>query len=222
MPNTTPATSGQATLESDGAAPYHHGNLREACIDAGVALAGQGGPDAVTIRGVARLTGVSHTAPLHHFGDRAELMHEVAERGFEDLLSRLDRELRPGASPMAALRTYGIVYVLHAVDHPGLFGVMFAPCDDPPGRAAYDRLIGLCAAAQAAGELPGDDPVRLALLVWSTVHGLAALYGHMGLDSGVSGQPNDARDAAERTIDDLLGALVGSAVTSDRPRHAPA
>ena len=190
---------------------YHHGNLRAACVDAGIRLVEEDGPNAVTIRGVARMTGVSHTAPLHHFRDRAELMHEIAERGFDLLLERLAREARPGAGPLEALRTYGIVYVLQAVDHPGLFGVMFAPCDDPPGEAAYRRLVDLCAAAQTAGELPGDDPLRLALLVWSTVHGLAALYGHLGLDSGMSGQPTDARVAAERTLDDLLAALATSA-----------
>jgi AcrR family transcriptional regulator len=209
---TTPAPPRHEPAVPYGTPPaYHHGNLRAACVDAGVALAEQDGLDAVTIRGVARLTGVSHTAPLHHFRDRAELLHEVAERGFDHLVERLDRELRPGASPLEALRTYGLAYVQHAVDHPGLFGVMFAPCDDPPGRAAYERLIGLCAAAQAAGQLPGDDPFRLGLLVWSTVHGLAVLYGHMGLDSGSSGQPTDARAATERTLDDLLGALACSA-----------
>jgi AcrR family transcriptional regulator len=207
MPSTQTAPRHESP-EPYGAPPaYHHGNLRAACIDAGVALADQDGPDAVTVRGVARIAGVSHTAPLHHFRDRAELMHEVAERGFDLLVARLDRELRPGSGPLEALRAYGVVYVLHAVDHPGLFGVMFAPCDDPPGRVAYERLIGLCAAAQAAGRLPGDDPLRLALLVWSTVHGLASLYGHMGLDGGASGQPTDARAAAERTLDDLLDAL---------------
>lgn len=192
---------------------YHHGNLRVACIDAGIALAEADGPDAVTIRGVARLAGVSHTAPLHHFRDRAELLHEIAERGFELLLERLDRELRPGAGPLESLRTYGLIYVMQAVDHPGLFQVMFAPCDDPPGEAAYRRLIELCAAAQAAGEVSGDDPFRLGLLVWSTVHGLASLYGHMGLDSGTSGQPTDARIAAERTIDDLLAAAAAANAT---------
>lgn len=211
MPPTQNATHG--FVIADASAPaYHHGHLRLACIDAGVALAEVDGPDAVTIRGVARLTGVSHTAPLHHFRDRAELLHEVAERGFELLLERFEDEDRPDEGPLASLRTYGVVYVLQAVDHPGLFGVMFSPCDDPPGRAAYERLIGLCAAAQQAGELPGSDPFRLALLVWSTVHGLASLYGHMGLDSGASGQPMDARVAAERTIDDLFAALASGGV----------
>jgi AcrR family transcriptional regulator len=190
---------------------YHHGNLRATCVEAGVRLVEEEGPDAVTIRGVARIAGVSHTAPLHHFRDRAELLHEVAERGFDLLLERLDREIRPGSGPLESLRTYGLEYVLHAVDHPGLFQVMFAPCDDPPGEAAYRRLIELCAAAQAARELPGQDPFRLGLLFWSTVHGLASLYGHMGLDSGTSGQPTDARVAAERTLDDLISALSGTA-----------
>jgi AcrR family transcriptional regulator len=205
-------TAGQSRHEAAtpyGAPPaYHHGNLRAACVDAGIALAGTGGPDAVTIRGVARLAGVSHTAPLHHFRDRADLLHEIAERGFEQLLERLDRELRPGAGPLESLRSYGLAYVMQAVDHPGLFQVMFAPCDDPPGEAAYGRLIELCTAVQATGAIPGNDPVRLAMLVWSTVHGLASLYGNMGLDSGISGQPTDARVAAERTVDDLLDALA--------------
>ncbi len=212
MPTTSQPPRHEPAARYGSDAPYHHGNLRAACIEAGVALARRDGPDAVTIRGVARRTGVSHTAPLHHFRDRDELLHEIAERGFEILLERLERERRPGAGPREVLRAYGIAYVLQAVESPGLFQVMFAPCDDPPGEVAYRRLIELCAAAQAAGELPGDDPHRLALLVWSTVHGLAALYGHMGLARGTSGQPSDPRAAAERTIDDLLDALTAAPV----------
>lgn len=192
---------------------YHHGDLKAACIAAALSLVEEGGPDAVTIRGVARLAGVSHQAPLHHFRDREALLHEVAEHGFAELVARLDREVHPGAGPLESLRTYGVVYVLYAVERPGLFGVMFAPCDDPPGEGAYRRLIDLCAACQAAGELPGDDPFRLGLLVWSTVHGLAALYGHMGLGSGASGQPTDPRVAAERTLDDLIAGLAAGGAT---------
>jgi AcrR family transcriptional regulator len=211
MPTSHPSARHEVRSPYGTTDTYHHGNLRAACVEAGIQLVEAEGPDAVTIRGVARIAGVSHTAPLHHFRDRAELLHEVAERGFDLLLERLDREIRPGSGPLESLRTYGLEYVLHAVDHPGLFQVMFAPCDDPPGEAAYRRLIELCAAAQAARELPGQDPFRLGLLFWSTVHGLASLYGHMGLDSGTSGQPTDARVAAERTLDDLISALSGTA-----------
>lgn len=187
--------------------PYHHGDLRATCIQAGIRLVEEGGPDAVTIRGVARLAGVSHQAPLHHFRDRDALVHEIAERGFEMLTDRLDREMPAGAGPTAGLRAYGLIYVLHAVEHPGLFQLMFAPCDEPAGEAAYRRLIDLCAAAQASDELEGDDPLRLAMLLWSVVHGLAALYTSIGLESGLSGQPTDPRIAAEHALDDLLGAM---------------
>ena len=211
MPTRQPPTRHEVPAAYGATHTYHHGNLRAACVEAGIRLVEEDGPDAVTIRGVARIAGVSHTAPLHHFRDRDELLHEIAERGFELLVARLERETRPGAGPLESLRTYGVVYVLQAVEHPGLFQVMFAPCEDPPGEAAYRRLVDLCAATQAAGEVPGEDPLRLALLVWSTVHGLAALYGHMGLDSGMSGQPTDGRIAAERTLDDLISALTGAA-----------
>lgn len=186
---------------------YHHGDLRAACIQAGIDLVEEGGPDAVTIRGVARLTHVSHQAPLHHFRDRDALVHAIAERGFEMLTDRLDREMPAGAGPTVALRAYGLIYVSQAVEHPGLFQLMFAPCDEPTGEAAYRRLIDLCAAAQASGELAGDDPLRLAMLLWGLVHGVAALYTSIGLESGLSRQPTDPHIAAEHALDDLLGAL---------------
>lgn len=188
---------------------YHHGDLAAACVEAGVRLVETGGPDALTIRGVARLTGVSHTAPLHHFPDRPALVAAVAERGFDLMLERLAAEIGPDAGPRERLRAYGIAYVLHAADHPGLFSLMFGPTPHPAGEAAYLLLIQLCAEAQSAAELPGDDPFRLALLLWSTVHGLAGLFvaGHIAAGD-ISGQPSDPRVAATRTLDDLIGALI--------------
>ena len=112
---------------------YHHGDLAAACVEAGVSLVEEDGPDALTIRGVARLVGVSHTAPLHHFPDRAALVAAVAERGFDLLLERLEAEIGADAGPREQLRAYCIVYVLHAAEHPGLFSLMFGPSPHPPG-----------------------------------------------------------------------------------------
>jgi AcrR family transcriptional regulator len=120
---------------------YHHGNLRAACVEAGIRLVEEEGPDAVTIRGVARIAGVSHTAPLHHFRDRQELLDAVADRGFDILVERLDASLPRDATPLAALRAYGRVYVDHAVAHRGLFLLMFRPTAEIQGEASYRRLI---------------------------------------------------------------------------------
>jgi AcrR family transcriptional regulator len=188
---------------------YHHGDLAAACVAAGVQLVESGGPDALTIRGVARLVGVSHTAPLHHFPDRAALVAAVAERGFDLLLDRLAKEIGPDAGPRDRLRAYGIAYVIHGAAHPGLFTLMFGRSPHPAGQGAYDLLIDLCRASQAADELPGDDPYRLALLLWSTVHGLASLFVAGHIASGeISGQPSDVRLAATRTLDDLIDSLM--------------
>jgi AcrR family transcriptional regulator len=193
---------------------YHHGNLRAACVDAGIRLVEEDGPDAVTIRGVARIAGVSHTAPLHHFRDRQDLLDAVADRGFEVLVERLDASLAPDVTPTESLRAYGRAYVDHAVAHRGLFILMFRPTGEIQGEASYRRLIDLCAAAQAAGELPGDDPFRLALVLWTSVHGLAALYATSNLGSGhVRGQPTDPGVGTDAVLHDLLGALRVAATT---------
>ena len=193
---------------------YHHGHLRAACVEAGIRLVEDEGPDAVTIRGVARIAGVSHTAPLHHFRDRQELLDAVADRGFDLLVERLDASLAPDVTPTESLRAYGRAYVDHAVAHRGLFALMFRPTGEMQGEASYRRLIDLCAAAQAAGELPGDDPFRLALLLWSSVHGLAALYATSNLGSGhVTGQPTNPGVGTNAVLHDLLGALGAAATT---------
>ena len=67
------------------AKPYHHGNLREALLEAAIRLIAEVGPTAFTLREVARRAGVSHNAPYRHFHDREDLMAAVAAQGFREL-----------------------------------------------------------------------------------------------------------------------------------------
>jgi AcrR family transcriptional regulator len=64
---------------------YHHGQLRTALIQAGFDLLDSQGHEAVTVRGVARLAGVSHAAPVNHFKDRKALLTELASQTFADI-----------------------------------------------------------------------------------------------------------------------------------------
>jgi AcrR family transcriptional regulator len=189
---------------------YHHGDLREACIAAGLGLLAGGGPDAVTIRGVARITGVSHTAPLHHVADREALLDAIAQRGFDRLLDRLGAAAAAGATgPRAQLRAYGLAYVEEAVADPGLFALMFGRARDGIGEEAGHRLVELCADAIDHGELAAPDAQVLSLVLWGTVHGLASLYVSRYLGQGfVTGEPADARAGAEIVLDALFGAFT--------------
>lgn len=203
--------------QSDG---YHHGALREACIAAGLRLLEEGGTDAVTIRGVARLTGVSHTAPLHHFPHRDALLDAIAQRGFDRLLAALaDAVPDLAAPPVVRLRAYGLAYIDAAVASPQLFDLMFGRPRDAIGENAGRLLVELCAAAVERGDLVAVDPDRLAHLLWSAVHGLASLYVSGYLGAGyVTGEAADAHVAAEHLVDDLFGALeAGSDARRPRP-----
>ena len=42
-------------------------------------------------------------------------------------------------------------------------------------RRAFSVLVGLVEAAQREGSLPGGDPLALACIAWSLVHGVAKL-----------------------------------------------
>src|SRR6476661_2659571 len=70
-------------------AGYHHGNLRQALVDATVLLLESEGPHAVTLRAVAGRAGVSHAAPYRHFADKDALLAAVAEEGFRAMAAAL-------------------------------------------------------------------------------------------------------------------------------------
>lgn len=172
---------------------YHHGDLRNALLEAGLDLLEREGLDALTLRGVARAAGVSHAAPYHHFDDKAALLAAIAERGFR----ALDREITERASGAVAdrLQTAAVTYVGFAVDHPELFRLMFSsaasPPDAPPelraaARHAYGHIIGVL------------DDEAAAVAAWSIVHGLAMLLLDDQVGDGATGRAEAeawARDA---------------------------
>jgi AcrR family transcriptional regulator len=164
------------------AQPYHHGNLKEALLDAAVAMIAETGPRGFTLREAARRAGVSHNAPYRHFRDRNDLLAAVATDGF-DRLTRAMASAGPKASPLNRLRRSGLAYVDFALRWPQHFAAMFdAPWNEaeyPECVAAAQRcfqtLLRLVRDCQAAHQMPDGDPDRLACHAWSLVHGIAKL-----------------------------------------------
>ncbi len=168
--------------ETERGRPYHHGALRPALLEAAVGLIAERGPAAVSLRELARRTGVSHAAPAHHFGDKAGLLTAVAVAGF-DLLADA---LREAHETTGSLLEVGVAYVRFAVTHPAHFEVMFRPDllrrDDPSLAAAGERAAGLLAGAVGGETTAGPgEPLRAAIAAWSLVHGLATLHLHGNL-----------------------------------------
>lgn len=167
---------------------YHHGDLREALMDAALAAIARDGAAALSLRQLAREIGVSHSAPAHHFGDRTGLFTALATRGFALLDEAMRRAMaRAPDDPQARLAASGKAYVLFAAEHPAHFEVMFHPGllqrDDAALRAA-ERAAGAVlreAIAAVRGGTgsgpPGRPDLELeALKAWTHAHGLATLW----------------------------------------------
>jgi AcrR family transcriptional regulator len=184
---------------STDARPYHHGDLRRALLDAAVQAILEVGPAAVSLRDLARRTGVSHAAPAHHFGDKAGLLTAVATDGFR----RLAATLRDTYQATGSFLEVGVAYVGFAVTHQAHFEVMFRPelyhPDDPELVGARDgaRALLYPPAAEAANRPDGDD-VRAAVAAWSLVHGLATLWLNHNLPPQLGDDPEQiTREVAQ-------------------------
>ncbi len=154
--------------------PYHHGNLQEALLRAAIALIGEVGPMAFTLREVARRAGVSHNAPYRHFQDKEALMTAVAAEGYRELTNGMLDAAGKQSRAVDRLKHAGLAYVEFALRRPEHFAVMFdAPLSEP--RHFDAALVGFVKAAQKEGELVSGDSGEYALLSWTMVHGVAKL-----------------------------------------------
>jgi AcrR family transcriptional regulator len=187
---------------------------RDQLIEMAARLLDEGGVEAVTLREVGRLAGVSHNAPYKHFANKEALLAAIAARELARRRTALAATVEQGRSADEVLRTTLHGYVAWALDRPARFKLTFGTwsVDSEELRVAAHEaqtmLIDIVAAAQKAGALPAGDPVRLASLVRALAHGAADLAsaGHLARDGKGHAGPDDL-------VDDLLRYLRAAATT---------
>lgn len=180
-------------------ATYHHGDLREACIAAGLELLAESGKDAISFREVARRCHVSPRAPYQHFADKTDFLAALAEKGFEEF----GADLRRAKGGLAGLAR---AYLAFAARRPALMQLMFGsdfedrasrnPALDRAALATFDELerqIGLVRPRAHA-----RTRRLLAANAWALVHGMAELLRH-GQLAHVLGK-NDAEAALDVAV----------------------
>lgn len=166
---------------------YHHGNLREALMQATLGLIVEKGIAGVTFAEAARRAGVSAAAPYRHFRDRDELLAAVATVGFDRLAEALSAAWQGGRpSAAAAYERVGIAYLDFARRNPAEYASMFEsglPAEGHEGlQAAGNRAFGVLreAADVLVAHIPGatrPPALMVALHTWSLAHGIASLFG---------------------------------------------
>ena len=194
-----------------GKKPYHHGALREALLEASERILDRDGINGLTLRAAAREAGASHAAPKNHFGDLTGLLSELAAVGFRRFSSRLEAAAGAAKAPEDRSRAIGKAYVHFAIDHPGLFLLMFRgerlDLSRPSLQEAMDAATAVLAQAVGSAEegkkaLTFPTAGRMAA-AWSLVHGFAMLLIDGRLAGLLSRLPGTV--GVETLLDQVLG-----------------
>ena len=209
---------GDKRLRKKGAT-YHHGDLRRSLLAAALKLLAHEGPTGVTLRGVAKMTGVSQAAPYRHFASREALLAAVATEAFQGLSEAMaDGAKAAGDSPIEQFQGMGVAYVGYAARDPFRFRLMFGtdvgrktdyPELEQAARQSFKQLLDGVVTCQQAGAIRQGATEALALLAWASVHGLAELVIDKQVASA-TGRVEPAEALAQELTDHLYLGLASS------------
>jgi AcrR family transcriptional regulator len=174
---------------------YHHGDLKNALIQAGSEILAEDGIGSLSLRKVASRVGVSHSAPYAHFVDKQDLIAAISTEGFRMLNERF---LAVGehfqGNPDQFLIELAYAYLQFATERPAYFKLMFSgvlekekeyPEFVEVSKQNLNFLIHLVEQCQSAGLLKSGPAEVLAVSVWSLVHGFVDLYMERQMPSTV-------------------------------------
>jgi AcrR family transcriptional regulator len=164
---------------------YHHGDLKNALITAGVEILSQDGVGGLSLRKVAARAGVSHAAPYAHFADKQALIAGISTEGFRRLYEKIKAvSLAYAPDPAHQLVEVAWAYVQFALADPAHFKIMVSgileeernyPEFVEMAQKNFQLLVELIYSGQAVGLLRSGPADLQAVSLWSLVHGFTAL-----------------------------------------------
>jgi AcrR family transcriptional regulator len=164
--------------------PYHHGNLRDAVLEAARTMVSKEGTAGLSLRALAREVGVSHPAIYNHFADREALLAELSTEALLTLGRNQRAALAKATSPLDALQRVAVAYFRFGVSDPARLRLAFTPefsrssayphlsaAKDAAEQPALDAVTRAC----EAGLLPANEIRDRTVALWALVHGFTVL-----------------------------------------------
>jgi AcrR family transcriptional regulator len=198
---------------------YHHGDLRNALIAAGVDMLAETSIDALSLRKLAARVGVSHNAPYMHFADKEALLAAIAEEGFHLLAGTIEMAMAGASADWYTRFESGCWgYVTFVIDHPAHATVMFRRYDPEKypeqARAALGTLRLLetiIEEGQATGQVIDGSPPEIAATIWALLHGIAVALAARKMPPSVMG---------DRSARELMAHFLRTTYTGLQPHPA--
>ena len=176
---------------------YHHGNLKNELIETSIRIISESGFDALSLRRVSALCGVSHNAVYRHFADKAQLIEACRDYVTQRLTEQLSGALAEAGSDADAVRRLSRTYLAFYAAHPTYFSALYRntsaklifsleelPENYPP-LELFRRAV--CARGAGAGWSREETLTRL-IRLWSLLHGLTTLVISPNAELGNSWQ----------------------------------
>ena len=167
----------------------HDDRTRALLLEAAGRLLVEGGPDAVSVRGVAQEAGTTTRAVYTVFGGKEGMLRQVYHDAAETM-RRHHEDVAPSEDPLVELTELALGYRRAALEHPHAYTLFMGMA--PGFRATSEdrdlatrsllRVLSALTRFVEAGVFPGRDPRAIAMQLWAQVHGLATLelQGHLG------------------------------------------
>ena len=165
-------------------APYHHGNLETALVDAAITLVRKYGPDQLSLRAVSAEIGVSPSASYHHFRDKDALVTAISNVLFDRLATMQEKAIAKikGNGATASIKKFeemGNAYFAWATSEPNLYRLMFGGyCEinmEEHDSKAWNLLREGLDELMAHGVIDKSARNGGEVIVWSAVHGASSL-----------------------------------------------
>ena len=191
---------------------YHHGHLRESLLAAALDILATEGAGDLSLRKLAKATGVSQAAPYTYFNDKDELLAAVAEAGFQRLALQMAEDATGVATVRARVEKLMTSYIRFAKENKPLFQLMFGrELSDlkkyPTLAMTAGKSYALISAALSKRAENRDDARFLTVSIWSLCHGLTTLLIEEKLKAADFGAES-LDDFVKRTVDIFAGALA--------------